>query len=84
MTKKTSIELTPYEIQSGLDRVYYAELLIRQLPENHDGRNTWLLNYGRAAAEKTILKRRIELARQEYLTKQAEADAARRAWEKLL
>lgn len=41
------IELTPAEIQSGLDRVRFAEGLIRQLPEDHDGRNTWLLNYGR-------------------------------------
>lgn len=41
-----SIKLTPHEVQSGLDRVRYAELLIRQLPEHHDGRNTWLLNYG--------------------------------------
>lgn len=43
---KTSIQLTLAEIQSGLDRVKHAEGLIRQLPTNHDGRNTWLLNYG--------------------------------------
>lgn len=24
----------------------WAESLIRQLPEDHDGRNSWLLNYG--------------------------------------
>lgn len=41
-----SIKLTPHEIQSNFDRVKFAEGLIRQLPENHDGRNTWLLNYG--------------------------------------
>jgi len=40
------IELTPTEIQSGLSRVRWAELLIKQLPKNHDGRNSWLLNYG--------------------------------------
>lgn len=40
------IKLSAAERQSGFDRVYYAELLILQLPEHHDGRNTWLLNYG--------------------------------------
>lgn len=38
--------LTSAEIRSGLDRVRHAELLIKQLPADHDGRNTWLLNYG--------------------------------------
>lgn len=42
------MKLTPHELQSGLDRIRYAEGLIRQLPENHDGRNTWLLNYGQS------------------------------------
>lgn len=37
---------TPAEEQSGLDRVRFAEGLITQLPADHDGRNTWLLNYG--------------------------------------
>lgn len=41
------IHLSKAEIQSGLDRVKWAEALIRQLPDNHDGRNSWLLNYGR-------------------------------------
>ena len=40
------IHLNKAEIQSGLNRVKWAEALIRQLPENHDGRNSWLLNYG--------------------------------------
>ena len=40
------IELTLAEIQSGMDRVKWAEGLILQLPETHDGRNSWLLNYG--------------------------------------
>lgn len=39
------IHLTGAEKQSGYDRMNFAEDLIRQLPENHDGRNTWLLNY---------------------------------------
>ena len=42
-----SILLTSHEIQSNYDRVKFAEGLIRQLPITHDGRNTWLLNYGR-------------------------------------
>lgn len=43
---RKTIELTPAEIQSGLDRVRWAELLIEQLPVDHEGRNSWLLNYG--------------------------------------
>ena len=43
---------TKAEIQSGLDRVKFAEGLILQLPVDHDGRNTWLLNYGRGTAAK--------------------------------
>jgi Lar family restriction alleviation protein len=38
--------LTPSEIQSGLDRQRRAEILIEQLPPDHDGRNSWLMNYG--------------------------------------
>lgn len=41
-----TIQLTPAEIQSGHDRVQWAEGLILQLPAHHDGRNSWLLNYG--------------------------------------
>lgn len=37
---------TPHEVQSRTSRVRHAELLIVQLPSDHDGRNTWLLNYG--------------------------------------
>ena len=37
---------TKCEAQSGLSRVKHAELLIAQLPIDHDGRGTWLLNYG--------------------------------------
>lgn len=39
-------KLTPVEVQSKLTRVREAELLVLQLPHAHDGRNTWLLNYG--------------------------------------
>lgn len=37
---------TAHEVQTGFDRVRYAECLIRQLPEDHEGRNTWLSWYG--------------------------------------
>lgn len=40
------IVLTDVEVQSKSDRVKWAEGLIKQLPETHDGRNSWLLNYG--------------------------------------
>lgn len=42
----THYQLTPVEAQSGLTRVRHAELLILQLPNDHDGRNSWLLNFG--------------------------------------
>jgi len=40
------ILLSDAEIESGLNRVQRAEALILQLPADHDGRNTWLLNFG--------------------------------------
>lgn len=40
------IILSAMEIQSGVNRIKHAEGLISQLPENHSGRCTWLLNYG--------------------------------------
>ena len=43
---KTTIKLTAAEIQSKQSRVNWAEGLIVQLPKEHDGRNSWLLNYG--------------------------------------
>ena len=43
---KEVICLTKAEIESGLTRVQWAEALIKQLPEEHEGRNSWLLNYG--------------------------------------
>jgi hypothetical protein len=32
----------------------WAEGLILQLPEHHDGRNSWLLNYGQSDEAKVI------------------------------
>jgi hypothetical protein len=45
LSDKAVIILAPAEIQSGLNRVRWAEGLIRQLPEHHEGRNSWLLNH---------------------------------------
>ncbi len=54
------MKLTKVEIQSGFDRLKFAEGLVRQLPRDHDGRNTWLLNYGRGEeAENLRLARNI-------------------------
>lgn len=36
---------TPHETQSGYNRLKHATGLIMQLPTDHDGRNTWLMNY---------------------------------------
>ena len=46
MKMKKYIKLDKAELQSAHNRVQYAEGLILQLPVTHDGRNTWLLNYG--------------------------------------
>jgi len=46
LEKATAIKLSAAEIQSGLTRVKAAENLIQHLPLDHDGRNTWMLNYG--------------------------------------
>lgn len=43
---KKSIVLNAHELQSKSTRVNWAEGLIRQLPKDHDGRNSWLLNFG--------------------------------------
>lgn len=39
--------LSPAERQSGYDRLMHATGLILQLPRDHDGRNTWLMNYAK-------------------------------------
>lgn len=49
---------TAAEIQSGMGHQKWAENLILQLPVNHDGRNSWLLNYGRGAFAQTLRKDR--------------------------
>lgn len=38
----------PHETQSGYNRLASATGLIMQLPQDHDGRNTWLMNYAEA------------------------------------
>jgi hypothetical protein len=44
--KDKKIKLSATEIQSGLSRVDWAEKLITLLPQDHEARNSWLLNYG--------------------------------------
>ena len=53
--RRRQIFRTVGEIQSGLDRQKWAENLIQQLPAEHDGRNSWLLNYG-AGSEAQALR----------------------------
>lgn len=52
------ILLTPHEIQSGHNRQMSAEKLILKLPDNHDGRNSWLLNYGTGEVAAGLRKNR--------------------------
>lgn len=54
----THIKLTKAEIQSGLNRQRWAELLILQLPSTHEGRNSWLLNFGVEDASTSLRQRR--------------------------
>ena len=70
ITKKTMIKLNGQEIQSGLNRQRHAELLIKQLPNDHDGRNTWLLNYG--YNKESRLKREKRGIKFDELTQSAE------------
>ena len=55
---KEVIELTRSEIISGLNRQKSAEGLILQLPPTHEGRNTWLINYGTGAEAVKLRKER--------------------------
>lgn len=54
----TMIHLTPAEIQSGQNRIDMAENLILQLPDNHEGRNSWLLNFGRKIEARVLRSQR--------------------------
>lgn len=45
-SNKDLIKLNGAEIQSKHNRVAWAEELILQLPKDHEGRNSWLINYG--------------------------------------
>lgn len=44
--ERGAIELSELELRTGIDRLRWAEGLIRQLPADHEGRNSWLLNFG--------------------------------------
>lgn len=52
--KRHVIVLTPAEVQSQYSRVQWAEGLILQLPEDHEGRNSWLMNYGEGREAKAF------------------------------
>lgn len=52
------IKLNDAEIRGNYSRVKFAENLILQLPTDHDGRNTWLLNYGKSKVAKKFRKAR--------------------------
>ena len=52
------IKLNPHEIQSGFSRVGNAEGLIEKLADGHDGRNTWLMNYGIRGEARGLRERR--------------------------
>lgn len=49
-----TIILTQNEIRSGRTRQHWAEGLITQLPAHHEGRNDWLMNYGRGAEAQAL------------------------------
>ena len=65
-----SIRLNEVEIQSNHSRVNHAESLILQLPKEHDGRNTWLLNYGTRIEANTM--REVRKIKWNELTQSAE------------
>lgn len=52
------LRLTASEVQSGHDRQRYAEGLILQLPAGHDGRDSWLLNYGTGETARQLRAKR--------------------------
>lgn len=54
MKRTKYIKLSKHEKQSGSTRVDWAEGLIEQLPVTHEGRNSWLLNYGNRKVAKEL------------------------------
>ena len=50
--------LNEVEVQSRRDRIYWAESLILQLDAYNEGRNSWLLNYGRGELGEHLRDRR--------------------------
>ena len=67
------IQLSKAESQCGVSRVRWAEGLIEQLPDTHEGRNSWLINYG-VGKEATKIRARIEKERKEHLQGWGEVD----------
>lgn len=56
--KIKKLKLTGAETQSGHNRQSWAEGLILQLPKEHEGRNSWLLNYGKLTEAKLLRKKK--------------------------
>lgn len=65
--KRMIVELTPSERSSQIDRLRHAEGLILQLPHTHEGRNTWLLNYGLGDEATAMRRLRPEVPRPNYV-----------------
>ena len=62
--KNRFIKLSNAEMQSKFSRVRWAEGLILQLPKEHEGRNSWLLNYGNGEEAKKIReKHKVKMTR---------------------
>lgn len=57
---KKKIRLTKAERKSKQNRVQWVEDLIKQLPIEHDGRNSWLMNFG-TSKEAIALRRKYNL-----------------------
>jgi len=55
-SNRNNVVFNGAEIVSNTSRLKFAEGLIKQLPESHEGRNTWLLNYGISEEAITLRK----------------------------
>lgn len=50
--------MTEAEFSASVDRLDLAEALIVQFPNTHDGRNSWLMNYGLGEEAQTLRRKR--------------------------
>ena len=61
---------TPAEIRCGINRIKMAENLIMQLPNEHHGRNAWLMYYGNGLEAAAL--RKVHNTKYDYRTQAAE------------